>query len=73
MNVPVTEKRVFEFFGITEDQLPTLVVADMGSETGAFDHSITAGIFIKLYHMDCAQEFSSLFFLFIFILFFSFR
>jgi hypothetical protein len=25
---------VFEFFGITEDQMPTLVLADMGAESG---------------------------------------
>ena len=39
VNVPITEKRVYEFFGITEDQVPTLVLADMGSESGTFFHS----------------------------------
>ena len=34
VNVPTTEKRVYEFFGITETQIPSIVVADMGSETG---------------------------------------
>jgi hypothetical protein len=34
VNVPSTEKRVFEFFGITEEQMPTLVIADMGAESG---------------------------------------
>ena len=34
VNVPSTENRVYEFFGITKDQIPTMVLADMGSETG---------------------------------------
>jgi Thioredoxin-like domain len=34
VSVPTTESRVFEFFGITEDQVPAFVVADMGAESG---------------------------------------
>lgn len=34
VNVPSTENRVMEFFGITAEQLPLLILADMGNETG---------------------------------------
>jgi protein disulfide-isomerase A1 len=34
VNVPASEARVFEFFGITKEQMPTLVLADMGAESG---------------------------------------
>jgi hypothetical protein len=34
VSVPTTEARVFEFFGITEEQVPAFVVADMGAESG---------------------------------------
>ena len=40
VHVPITEKRVYEFFGITEDQVPSLVLADMGSETGPSFYSL---------------------------------
>lgn len=36
VSVPTTEARVFEFFGITEEQVPAFVVADMGAESGDF-------------------------------------
>jgi len=34
VNVPSTESKVLEFFGIKEDQLPTMVIADLGAESG---------------------------------------
>jgi hypothetical protein len=46
VNVPATEKRVFEFFGITEEQMPTLVIADMGAESGNLSLFKTAYLFL---------------------------
>ena len=34
VTVPPNENRVYEYFEVTEDQLPTLIVADMGSDSG---------------------------------------
>lgn len=34
VNVPTSEERVYEYFGITKEQTPTIVFADMGSESG---------------------------------------
>ena len=34
VNVPSTESKVLEFFGITEAHLPTMVLADLGAESG---------------------------------------
>lgn len=34
INVPSTESRVMEYFGINSDNLPFMVVADLGSESG---------------------------------------
>jgi len=34
VNVPSSETKVMEFFGITESQVPTMVLADLGSESG---------------------------------------
>jgi Thioredoxin-like domain len=36
VTVPPSEDRVYEYFEITEDQLPTLIVADMGAENGKY-------------------------------------
>lgn len=44
VNVPAIEKRVFEFFGITEEQMPTLVLADMGAESGMKKFPYTGAI-----------------------------
>ena len=54
VHVPITEKRVYEFFGITEDQVPSLVLADMGSETGLYFyfllHHFTFYHYFHCYH-----------------------
>jgi len=34
VNVPSSETKVMEFFGITEAQCPTMVIADLGAESG---------------------------------------
>jgi protein disulfide-isomerase A1 len=34
VNVPSSETKVLEFFGITEAQVPTMVLADLGAESG---------------------------------------
>jgi len=34
VNVPSSETKVMEFFGITESQVPTMVLADLGAESG---------------------------------------
>ena len=34
INVPHSENRVMEFFGITEADIPTMVLADLGAESG---------------------------------------
>lgn len=34
VNVPSTETKVLEFFGLTPESLPKLIVADMGAESG---------------------------------------
>lgn len=41
VNVPSTENRILEFFGITVDQLPTLILADMGNESGLKKYPFT--------------------------------
>lgn len=34
VNVPISEKRIADFFEVTEDKLPALVVADLGNPSG---------------------------------------
>lgn len=36
VTVPPSEDRVYEYFEITEDQLPTLIIADMGADNGKY-------------------------------------
>eukprot|EP00600_Ochromonadales_sp_CCMP1393_P006799 CAMPEP_0174968286 /NCGR_PEP_ID=MMETSP0004_2-20121128/8047_1 /TAXON_ID=420556 /ORGANISM="Ochromonas sp., Strain CCMP1393" /LENGTH=478 /DNA_ID=CAMNT_0016217497 /DNA_START=39 /DNA_END=1475 /DNA_ORIENTATION=+ len=34
INVPASEQKILDYFGITDDQVPTMVLADLGNEGG---------------------------------------
>ena len=36
VTVPPAESRVYEFFEVTNDQLPTLIIADMKADNGKY-------------------------------------
>lgn len=44
VNVPSTENKVMEFFGITEANLPTMVLADLGAESGIKKYPYTGAV-----------------------------
>jgi protein disulfide-isomerase A1 len=44
VNVPSSESKVMEFFGISEAQLPTMVLADLGAESGIKKYPYTGAV-----------------------------
>jgi len=47
VNVPATETRILDFFGITPADLPTLVFADMGSESGLKKYPLAGDLTVE--------------------------
>jgi protein disulfide-isomerase A1 len=44
VNVPSTEAKVAEFFGVTEDAMPKLFIADMGASSGLMKYGYTGDL-----------------------------
>ena len=63
VTVPPSENRVYEYFEVTDEQLPTFIVADMGSDSGKYLLTRFFAYYIKLMHWAVGSE-SYLVFLF---------